>query len=276
MKKKNALRLLVVIAICVSLARRGFAIFGLGDIVFDPSNYAEAIQQLYQMQQQYAQLVESYGMIRNQYNQLVWMAQQVPVNMAARYRALATPWQNSSASNTYGTTGGWITGINTGQGVTAGYSQATEPLQAYGAALSNIPSDQLDRLKTNYGTVELADGANLSAMETIGRLRANAPAVESAIQGLEDDSLSNDPEMNTEIAVLNKINAANLIALRNAQDTNKLLVALAEHETIDTKQRRDADAEAINNHIRFMTEGQAALSAQAAGASQAMLDWRMP
>ena len=30
--------------------------------------------------------------------------------------------------------------------------------------------------------------------------------------------------MNTEIAVLNKINAANIVALRNTQDTNKLLV----------------------------------------------------
>ena len=276
MKKKHAWKLLLLIALCVSLAARGFAIFGLGDIVFDPSNYVEALQQLYQMQQQYVQLVESYQMIRNQYNQLVWMARQVPVNMAARYRALVTPWQNSAASNTYGTTGGWITGINSGQGVTTGYSQATEPLRAYGAALANVPGDQLDRLKTNYGTVELSDGANLSAIGTIGRLRANAPAVESAIQGLEDDSLSNDPEMNTEIAVLNKINAANLIAVRNTQDTNKLLVALAEHEIIDSKQLRDAEAQAINNHIRFMSEGRAAMNAQAAGASQAMLDWRMP
>jgi len=276
MKKKHALKLFLLIALCVSLARRGLAILGLGDVVFDPTLYAEAVRQLYQMQQQYAQLVESYEMIRNQYNQLVWMSRQVPVNMAARYRALGTSWQNSSAGNTYGTTGGWITGINSGQGVTAGYSQAAEPLHAYGAALANIPGDQLDRVKTNYGTVELTDGANLSAMETIGRLRANAPAVESAIQGLEDDSLSNDPQMNTEIAVLNKINAANLIAVRNTQDTNKLLVALAEHEAIDSKQRRDAEAEAINNHIRFMAEGRAAMSAQAAGASQAMLDWRMP
>ena len=34
--------------------------------------------------------------------------------------------------------------------------------------------------------------------------------------------------MNTEVAVLNKINAANVIGLRNRQDTNKLLGALAE------------------------------------------------
>src|SRR5205807_3732157 len=125
----------------------------------------------------------------------------------------------------------------------------------------------LPRVKTNYATVELTDGANLSGMETLGRLRANSRAVEMAIQGLEDDSLSPDPDMNTEIAVLNKINAAHLITVRNTQDTNKLLVALAEQEIIDAKRKRDAEAQAFNNHIRFMAQGKAVMTAQVSGAS---------
>src|SRR5207247_10573297 len=110
----------------------------------------------------------------------------------------------------------------------------------------------------------------------VGRLRANSRAVELAIQGLEDDSLSSDPDMNTEIAVLNKINAAGLITIRNTQDTNKLLVALAEQQIVDAKRKRDAEAQAINNHIRFVSDGKAAMAAQGAGASEAMLAWRMP
>jgi hypothetical protein len=166
--------------------------------------------------------------------------------------------------------------MNTGFGVEAGYSGAAQPLGSYGAALGNIPTDQLSRVKTNYATVELTDGANLSGMETIGHLRANSRAVELAIQDLEDDSLSSNPDMNTEIAVLNKINAAHLITVRNTQDTNKLLVALAEEQIIDAKRKRDAEAQAINNHIRFVGEGKAVMAAQAAGASEAMLAWRMP
>src|SRR5256885_8515942 len=97
-----------------------------------------------------------------------------------------------------------------------------------------------------------------------------------AIQGLEDDSLSSDPDMNTEIALLNKINAAGLITIRNTQDTNKLLVALAEQQIVDAKRKRDAEAQAINNHIRFVADAQAVMTAQASGASSAMLAWRMP
>jgi len=93
---------------------------------------------------------------------------------------------------------------------------------------------------------------------------------------LEADSLSDDPNMNTEIAVLNKINAANLMQVHSAQDTNKLLVALAEEQLIDAKRKRDAEARAINNDIRFRTEGKALLDAQIADASAAMRAWRVP
>ena len=94
------------------------------------------------------------------------------------------------------------------------------------------------------------------------------------VDGFEPDKIRE--AMNTEIAVLNKINAANVIAIRGSQDTNKLLVALAEAQVVDSKRKRDAEAQAINNHIRFMAEGKAAMAAQAAGASAAMLAWRMP
>ena len=133
-------------------------------------------------------------MIKNQYDEMLWMAKTVPVNMILRYRALATPWTPSSATNTYGKTAAWQTAINSGQGVSSGYSAATEPLATYGSALGNIPADQLDRLEKDYGTVELTDGASLAAIQLLGELRANASAVETAIQNLENDSLSSDPQ----------------------------------------------------------------------------------
>jgi len=276
MKRQLTIYLLIAALVSLSLVQPVFAIFGIGDIVFDPSVYAQAVQQLIQLEQQYVQLVQTYQMVRNQYEQTVRMAQRVPVDMGARYRAAATGWKPSFAANTYGMTAGWVSAINSGQDVAAGYWQAAQALDDYGQALRNIPPDQLSRVKTGYATVELTDGTNLAAMETIGRLRANAPAVETAIQGLEDDSLSSAPDMNTEIAVLNKINAAGLIAVRSSRDTNQLLVTLAEQQILEAKRKRDAEAQAIHNHIRFVSDGKAVMAAQAAEASAAMRAWRMP
>jgi hypothetical protein len=276
MKTKGLKAGAIVAVVALVLASPARAILGLGDVVFDPQNYVQAVRSFIQLEQQYAQLIQIYQQSRQQYEQLLRMAKTVPVDMRARYRAVVTPWTNSAATNIYGTSGGWVSAINNGVDVSAGYSRAVEKLDDYGPALGNIPSEQLDRVKTSYATVELTDGANLQGMETIGRLRANAPALQNTITALEEDSLSSDPDMNTEVAVLNKINAASLIGLRSNQDTNKLLVSLAESQIVASKRARDAEAQAIHQHVRFVTEGKAALAAQADGASRDMLAWRMP
>src|SRR5947207_1927120 len=96
-------KLTVVVCLLAVFYAPALAILGLGDIVFDPTNYGELVRQLIQMEQEYEQLVQTYRMIQNQYDHMVLMAKQVPVNMATRYRALATPWLNSTATNRYGT-----------------------------------------------------------------------------------------------------------------------------------------------------------------------------
>jgi len=276
MKLTRPRKIAIVIVITAIIAPAALAILGLGDIVFDPTNFGKLVEQLAQMQQQYTQLVQTYQVVTAQYNQMIVMAKMIPANLRVHYRSLITPWRNSAATNTYGTTGGWVAAINTGNDVPGGYQRAIQQLNAYGAALGNIPADQLDRVETSYATVELTDGANQSGMDLVGRLRANAPDVENSIQSLEDDSLSTDPDLNTEVSVLNKINAANVIALRNGQDTNKLLVTLAEQQIIEAKRKRDAEAAAINSHIQFMTQEQAVLHAQTGDPSARMLAYRMP
>jgi hypothetical protein len=272
MKKRIVGCLSICLLFCSVFAK---AQFGFGVTVFDPSVYAEAITEVSNLVQQYNQLVQTYQMITNQYNQMLWIAKTLPGNLA-RLRAIPTPWFPAAATNTYGTTGGWIAAVNTGSGVSSGYQSAVEQLSPYGAALGNVPADQLTRLQKHYATIELTDGANQEGMETVGTLRANAPQVQTAIQNLEDASLNSDPDYNTEIAVLNKINAASVIALRNSQDTNKLLTSLAEQQFIQAKRQRDSETQAVNNHINFMANEQALLVSQKAGASDAMMNFRMP
>src|SRR5258708_15164497 len=88
------------------------------------------------------------------------------------------------------------------------------------------------RVKSQYASVELADGANTTAMATIGSIRGNAQNIQSQIANLEQHSLSADPNLNTEVSVLHKINAAVVFALRTLHDSNKLLAALLEQQTI--------------------------------------------
>lgn len=243
--KKKILIVFAVVALSVGTA---FAQFGSG-IVYDPTNYANAVKRYFQLQQQLIQLKNSYAELVAQYNLAVRMAKNLQ-NMSARYRAPFSQWRNTSAQDTYGNTSAWVTGINTGN-VNAGYQQATTQLLPYGQdALSGMSPDELARVKSQYASVELTDGANTTAMTAIGSIRDNAQTLQTQIGNLEQDSLSGDPNLNTEVAVLNKINAAGVLTLRTLQDSNKLLASLLEEQTILAKQQREATTNTINADIQ--------------------------
>jgi hypothetical protein len=271
--KRKALLVILVTIVCVSAASAQF-----GGVVYDPTNYANALLRYYQLQQHLLQLRASYAELVAQYNFAVEMARNIQ-NMPARYRAQFSNWRDSFALNTYGNTATWINGINTAQaGLAAiGYRQATTELLPYSQAqLAGMNADELARVESQYATVELADGANTTAMAAIGAIRGNAQDIQTQIGNLEQDSLSNDPDLNTEVGVLNKINASGVLTLRTLQDSNKLLASLLEEQTILAKQQRETTANAINADI----ERQAGLAANMAVATGTLTDslqnFRMP
>ena len=111
----------------------GTATAQLGNgVVFDPTNYHNALLRYYQLQEHLAELQKSYAKITSQLNLAMQMAQFIK-NMPARYRALFSQWRNVTSLNTFGNTVSWINGINTGvlPNINTGYLKATNPLSQY-------------------------------------------------------------------------------------------------------------------------------------------------
>jgi hypothetical protein len=244
--RRKILICLLVLGLCVGTASAQF-----GGVVYDPTNYHNALLRYFQLQQHLVQLQKTYMQVVSAYNLALQMSRNLH-NMPARYRAQFSQWRNVTALNSYGNTSDWITGANSGQpqAVAAGYQRSTTQLQAYDpAALSGMNSDELARVKSQYASVELADGANTNALLTIGSIRGNAQTLQTQINNLEQDSMSGDSALNSEVQVLNKINAANVLTLRSIQDSNKLLASLLEQQTIAAKQQREATTNTINADI---------------------------
>ena len=268
-------RKVLVFPLLMSLAASSAsAQFGIG-IVYDPTNYQNALLRYYQLQQHLVQLQQTYTKVLAHYNLAIEMARSIQ-NMPARYRAQFSQWRNASARNTFGNTAGWVSGVNTGT-LGGGYQQATTQLSLYDAGhLSSMDRDELSRVESQYASVELADGANTAAMATIGSIRGNAMNLEAQMNNLENDSLSSNPGLNSEVSVLNKINAANVLTLRSVQDSNKLLASLLEEQTVLSKQQREATANAINADITR----RATLAGNLAGFTGSLTDslhnFRMP
>lgn len=272
--KKRLLTILLVFGLCVGTAS---AQFGLG-IVYDPTNYANAVLRYGQLVQQLNQLRQTYAQIVARYNLALRMAQNLQ-NMPARYRAQFSNWRDVAAPNTYGNTGTWVTGMNTGNAgaVNSGYQQATVPLLQYNSQeLNGMTPEELDRVKSQYASVELTDGANVTSMATIGTIRDDAQNIENQINNLEQDSLSNNPNLNTEIGVLNKINAANVLMLRTLQDSNKLLLSLLEQNVITAKQQREETANSINAEIERRATLASNVSQVTSTLGNSLQTYRMP
>jgi hypothetical protein len=264
--KRRILIALLLASLCV-----GTASAQLGLTVYDPTNYASALLRYFELQQQLLQLTNSLALA-------LQMAKNLQ-NMPARYQALFSLWRNGVAQDTYGNTGGWVNGINSGQVpiVNAGYQRATTQLLPYDAGtLAVMTPDELARVESQYASVELSDGANVTAMATLGAIRNNAANLETQIGNLEQDSLSGDPDLNTEVSVLNKINSADVLNLRSVQDTNKLLASLLELQTVAAKQQREATANAINADIARRATLAGNLAQVTATITDSLQNFRMP
>src|SRR5207244_4357696 len=172
--KQKALAVMLVLALSAGTAS---AQFGFGGVVYDPTNYHNALLRYFQLQQQLIQLRNSYAELVAQYNLAIRMAKNIP-NMPARYRALFSQWRNTGARDVYGNTGAWTSGVNSGQfpSVAAGYEHATTQLLPYDpTALGSMTPAERERVKSQYASVELADGANTTALATIGVSNPSMP-----------------------------------------------------------------------------------------------------
>lgn len=270
--RKKFVAVLLATVLCVGTAS---AQLGSG-VVFDPTNYHNALLRFYQLQQHLAQLQRTYTQVVTAYNLALRMSRNLQ-NMPARYRAQFSNWRNVTATNTYGNTSGWLGGVNADLNTINGYLRATTQLSQYNpASLNGMPDFEQARVKSQYASVELADGANMNALSTIGAIRGNAAALETRMNNLEQDSMSDDEDLNSEVEVLNKINATNVLTLRSVQDTNKLLASLLEQQTIAAKQQREMTTNAINTDISRQSSLTTNLTQVTGTLTSSLQNFRMP
>ena len=271
MLRRLALAALLLVAVVVPIHAQLF-----GGIVYDPTNYANAVLRYEQLQQQLAQLITTYQQIRTQYLLLKKQAEKLPFSIESRYHSLHTPWRPLVATSQYGKTTNWIDAANTGHDPVIAFTNATQTLATYGGALAGLSTAETARVQAGYDRTQLADGAIANGLQAIGRLRFHEGSVEEIIRNLEADAYSDDLNLHTQIAVLNKINAANITAARMAKDTNYLLVAILEEQLMDATARREAAVEGINAHAAFLAEARPLLERTTAETTTALTTFRIP
>ncbi len=273
--KKYAAILLLAALLLIPVASE--AQLGSG-VVYDPTNYQNAVLRYHQLQEHLVELQKNVQKVTAHLQLALQMAQYIH-NMPTRYRGVFSQWRSFTSGDVYGNTTRWVSAVNGAgpQSISPAYQQAIVPFLAYNqTALSAMnPADVL-QLKSVAASMQLTDGANVSALTTVGNVRANAQSVQQQIGNLEQDSLSSDAGLNTEVSVLNKINASNMLTLQTLQDANNLRVAALEQQVLQAKQQRDTDAANLNFVIQIRQQVTQNLAPFNGNLTQSLSSYRLP
>jgi hypothetical protein len=211
-----------------------------------------------------------------QYEFWVNQARRLPVDMLARYRVPEVRWRTHDIDVDFPFAGSILTGLNYGDATGGLYKQGVDTLASLDAILPVIPSDMQRRLQSSYGTIELADSVANMGIHQVGAIRFNGRSMLESIAKIENDSFSTSDSFNSQIAVLNKINGANVLGLRINETTSQFLMHILEQLLVQNIRARDAEAAAMDARLYQWQYGTAYGREIFASTADALDRWRQP
>lgn len=250
MSRKTTGTLAVSIFVLMLLSRPAQAQFGSG-IVFDPTQSGHAIEQIREAQQLFTTTTQTRDQIIQTYN----LARQMANLPQTLYRPPAAPWSNwtsVSAPNTYGNTAPWISAVNTGIGAVQAYERAVLTAPRYPDFNSLNPRSQ-QIVSSVAASGDLSDGIATSNLAVLGQIRANSEARWRDLEQLQSATFSGDPNQHTEMATLQRINAATLMQLRAQEEANQIAAAAVSQQMIQQKIEADALKQSLEDAATYGT-----------------------
>jgi hypothetical protein len=201
-------------------------------VVFDPSNYAEAIAQVQQMIRQYTFWIQQ--------------ARRVPVDIETRYHAHSLDWTYHDLTAATLDAQQMLRALNEGDATGAAYRGFVDPLDIPADVISRLPASLQRRLTDRYGAIELEDSVARLAIDQTGIARTDGPYTLQAVRNVEHDIVNPGDDFHSQTALLEKINAALAISLRLEEQTNQFQLSALEQSLVEHTRKRDTEAHLMN------------------------------
>jgi hypothetical protein len=170
----------------------------------------------------------------------------------------------------------WIQALNSGDATGAAYLSTALPLLRPTTTPANLTAAARRTLERQYATIEIADSVAMMAGHQVALSRGYHGRLQTAVQALENDVLSNLLGYHEMTAVLDKVAAGELLARRQDMAANQLLSHALEQLLSRSKRQRDTEAATINMQLTSWRDGRAANQAFVAGTGDALRTWRQP
>jgi len=225
---------LVIAAAVLLTATPSFALFGIGDVVFDPTSYASLIQQLTTLQMQ-------YNMVRNNIAHFSFKQQ---------WQTTLHTLENVNVANMFGETAGISIALNSNSPSTSATAWKTATMSMNSGASSYLASQSLGSSRmSQLAMVETSDAISPDCLTAVGQYRTNRSENSTANSSLLSDQFDSGDGTNSEVQQLNLLNASEAQKLSEMQAQGTLQSCLAGQMTVANMERRNAAVEDINTAV---------------------------
>ena len=219
-------------ALLFCTATPGFALLGIGDIVFDPTSYASLVSQLTTLESQYTSFKNN---VRN-------------FSLKTQWQVALNSMKNVQVRNTYGETNGMTAALdqNSTTAATTAWTNSGEALSGNtNTYLAGQSAGNSSRL-TQLAIVETSDTVSPDCLNAVGSYRAARAASATATANLQTSQLDGTSATNSEVQQLNLVNAAQAQQLNEQQAQGALHACIAQQMTVQNMQQRNASAHDLN------------------------------
>ena len=228
-----------------------FALFGMGDIVFDPQSYASLVQQL--------------TMIRNQYNML--KNNVAHFSFKQQWKTTLHTLENVNVANMFGETAGIKIALSSNSPSTSATAWKTATVSMNSNTSSYLQGQSLGSSRiSQLAMIETSDSISPDCLTAVGQYRSNRTENATANSSLLSNQFDSTDGTNTEVQQLNLLNAAEAQKLSEMQAQGSLHTCLAGQMTVANMERRNAAVEDLNTAV-FVQQQRAANDTSAANES---------
>lgn len=236
-------------------------------VVIDPSNLTQTILIAERTLNEYEQLRQEFTVVQQMARQL---------GSLAPYRIPVIGITGHDASRwIYGRP--WIQALDTGDPQGLAYDQTAVPLaKPTDADLAVLSTEARREFESRYATTEITDSVAMIGAHQVALARDDFAHLQAAIGNLEQDTLNPNPDYHEMTAILDKLEAGQLLARRQDLVTNQLLSHALEQLLAKNKRARDTEALQANMQLATWRDAAAANEAFVHGSGDALNSWRQP
>jgi hypothetical protein len=221
-------------AALILTATPSFALFGLGDIVFDPTSYGSLIQQLTTLQMQ-------YNTVKNNLTHFSFKQQ---------WQSTLYAMENVNVADLFGETAGMSTALNTNSPSASSTAWKAATITISGSAPSYLASQSLGSARTSQlALIETSDAVSPDCLTAVGQYRGDRATNAPANSSLLSQQFDGGDGTNSELQQLNLLNASDAQRLSEMQSQGTLQACLASQMTVANMERRNAAVEDLNTAV---------------------------